>query len=247
MNKPIAHLLGLITLVFILSGCNSLQFQTGEIDELPETEAAAETSPTDVEVKLERNDWSTIWIENANQTDLPRMLLVGDSITEGYYSAVKENLSEVYFPARYTTSKFLSNPDFQTELITILDRYDFEVIILNNGLHGWDYSLAEYRAGLEDLVQLLEKHAPSSRLIWCLTTPVRAEGNLESLDSLNQEVIRRNHAAREVMEQYGIPILDLYGGMLGHPEYYKADGFHFNDKGREVQAELITEFIINNR
>ena len=30
-------------------------------------------------------EWSDIWIPGANKTDLPHVLLIGNSITRGYY------------------------------------------------------------------------------------------------------------------------------------------------------------------
>jgi hypothetical protein len=37
-------------------------------------------------------EWCNIWIPDANGTKLPRVLLIGDSITQGYYPKVAENL-----------------------------------------------------------------------------------------------------------------------------------------------------------
>ena len=217
-----------------------------------ESQAAKTPQPTEekinlTEVKLENNDWSKIWIENANQTEKPRILFVGDSITDGYYNLVKESLSDEYYLAYYVTSKFINNPDFQTELSTILKRYDFEIIQVNNGLHGWDYSINEYQNGLKSLAGLLNEYAPESLFIWCMTTPVRNEENLDYLGTLNQEVTLRNQAALEIFGKNDVLINDLYQGMLGHPEYYREDGFHFNNDGKEAQATLIVNFILASK
>ena len=40
----------------------------------------------------ERTEWSDIWIEQADQSDRPRVFLVGDSIVKGYYDGVKKRL-----------------------------------------------------------------------------------------------------------------------------------------------------------
>ena len=39
-------------------------------------------------------EWSDIWIPGANKTDLPHVLLIGNSITRGYYGKVEEALKE---------------------------------------------------------------------------------------------------------------------------------------------------------
>jgi lysophospholipase L1-like esterase len=197
------------------------------------------------DVLLEENDWSSIWIDNANQSDKPRILFVGDSITDGYYSLVHKDLEENYYIGRFTTSKFLGNPDFQIELRTILNRYDFKIIQINNGLHGWDYSITDYKNSLEDLNQILSSYAPNARVIWCMTTPVRQKGNLDIFWELNQKVVQRNQIAMQVMSQQGHIVIDLYQEMLGHPEYYRNDGMHFNQIGKAAQAEIIISSILN--
>jgi hypothetical protein len=223
-------------LILICSSCNLMPAESSQTV----TPLGQVNQP---EVKLEKNDWSNIWIENANQSEKPRILFVGDSITEGYYPFIEVYLSQDFSLGYYVTSKFLGNPDYQTELTTILDRYDFEIIHINNGLHGWDYSIQEYQKGLEDVKKILDDHAPNALIIWCMTTPIRVEENLEYLDKLNQDVILRNQAALEILGKNGVIINDLYQEMLKHPEYYR-DGYHFNSAGKGFQAKVVGEFIL---
>jgi lysophospholipase L1-like esterase len=240
----------LLFFILICSSCD--QIPTGpELDivtptQIDPTEQPPAVDTDQTEVKLEKNDWSNIWIENANQSEKTRILFVGDSISNGYYPLLREDLSADYFLGYYFTSKFLGNPDFKTELTTILDRYDFEIVQINNGLHGWDYSIEKYKQGLEDVKNILDEHAPQALIIWCLTTPVRVEDNLFALDILNQDVIRRNQAALEILGEDEVRINDLYQAMLKHPEYYR-DGYHFNDAGKEALAELVVAFILSSR
>ncbi|MCD6423896.1 MAG: SGNH/GDSL hydrolase family protein [Anaerolineales bacterium] len=237
--QPAPFLL-LIIPILICSSCNLLSAKSVQyvnpLGQMIQTEQPPVVGANQTEVKLEKNDWSNIWIENANQSEKTRILFVGDSITDGYYTQVKENLSPEYYLGYYVTSKFIGNPDFQTELTTILDRYEFEIIQINNGLHGWDYSIDDYQKGLEELKGILDDHAPNALIIWCMTTQVRVEDNLESLDKLNQDVTLRNQSALEILGENGVLINDLYQGMLKHPEYYRYDGFHFNDAGKEALA-----------
>jgi lysophospholipase L1-like esterase len=248
-KSPGLYLLWIIPLLFF-SSCDLMPSGSSQyvnpLGQLNHTQQPGSGEATQTEVKHEKNDWSNIWIENANQAEKPRILFVGDSITNGYYPLVKESLSEEYYLGYYVTSKFLGNPDYQTELTTVLKRYDFEIIHINNGLHGWDYSIEEYQKGLEDVRKILEDHAPNAVHIWSLTTPIRVEENLSSLDKLNQDVIQRNQAALEILGGNGFLINDLYNEMLTHPDYYR-DGYHFNNTGKAIQAELIVEFILASR
>jgi len=237
----------LLFLILICSSCNPVPAESNQTDTPPGQVIQTDPPPTmdadQTEVKLENDDWTNIWIENANKSKKPRILFVGDSITAGYYPFIQEDLSQEFYLGYYVTSKFLGNPDYQTELSTILNRYDFEIININNGLHGWDYSIEEYQKGLEDVKRILDNLAPDALIIWCTTTPIRVEENLERLDKLNQEVILRNQAAFEILGDNGVKINDLYQELLNHPEYYR-DKYHFNSAGKEFQAKLVVEFIL---
>ena len=196
------------------------------------------------EVKLEKIEWTDIWVMNAKETENPRVLLVGDSIVKGYYGAVEQGLSGQAACARYATSLFLSNPDYLAELTMLIKRYDFDVIHINNGLHGWDYSEEEYRQGLYSLLALMEREAPRAKIVWAMTTPVRSSQDLSQLDAAqNDRVIERNRIAAEIMGAKGIPVNDLYGVVQNHPEYFAKDGVHFNETGQAAQAAQVAEYV----
>ncbi len=196
------------------------------------------------EPKLERIEWTDVWVMNANQEVAARVLLVGDSIVKGYYGAVEKALGEKVSCARYATSLFLSNPDYLSELILLLNRYDFDVIHINNGLHGWDYSEAEYKAGLVALLSVIEQFAPEAKLVWCMTTPVRMAKEVTKINTKkNDRVLERNRIATEIMEEHEIPINDLYAAVIDHPEFFAEDGVHYNGKGQAAQAEQVAKSI----
>jgi lysophospholipase L1-like esterase len=163
------------------------------------------------EAKHEHIEWSDIWIANADMDDRPRILLVGDSIAQGYYLPVETRLSGKANCARFTTSKFLGDPDYLAELTLILDRYKFDVIHVNNGLHGLDYTDNEYKEGLLALLKIIKRHAPKAKLIWGMTTPTRTGESLTVFKShQNNRIIARNKIAAEIMNQEKIQINNLY-------------------------------------
>ena len=45
-------------------------------------------------------EWCDIWISHANETNLPRVLLIGDSITRAYYPEVEKRLEKAGFKAQ---------------------------------------------------------------------------------------------------------------------------------------------------
>src|SRR5436190_14022482 len=66
-------------------------------------------------------EWCDIWISHANETNLPRVLLIGDSIARDYYPAVEKGLSGKAFVGRLTTSRFVADPVLPQEITTVLD------------------------------------------------------------------------------------------------------------------------------
>ena len=191
-------------------------------------------------------EWADIWIPEANGTTLPRVLLIGDSITRGYYAKVAEQLKARASVARLATSKSLGDPALLAEVALVLDQYPFDVVHFNNGLHGWDYSEEEYRKCFPELVATIRKHAPKARLICATTTPMRQSGKLDVIAESTQRVQARNKIAERIATKEGISVDDLYGLVKDHPEYWSSDGVHFNDKGVAVEAEQVAKRIMEN-
>src|SRR5437868_14877310 len=90
-------------------------------------------------------EWCDVWITHANETNLPRVLLIGDSITRAYYPEVEKRLTGKAFVARLATSRFVADPVLLKEIALVLDGTRFDVIHFNNGMHGWQHSEGEYR------------------------------------------------------------------------------------------------------
>ena len=192
----------------------------------------------------ERIEWSDIWVTDADKDDLPRVLLIGDSITRGYFGEVEKHLAGKAYCARLTTSKCVSDPSFPDEVQLLLRQYRFAVIHFNNGLHGWGYTEAQYRDGLLRLMDTFKEHAGEAKLIWVTTTPVRNRDNLEQISERTQRVKGRNQIAAEIVQERGIPTNDLYGLVEEHPEFFSGDGVHYNSKGREAQGKQVAETVL---
>jgi hypothetical protein len=189
----------------------------------------------------ERIEWADIWVTDANKNDLPRVLLIGDSITKGYFGEVEKRLAGKACCARLTTSKCVSDPFFPAEVQLLLKQYKFAAIHVNNGLHGWGYTEEQYRDGLLRLMNTFQKHAGDAKIIWATTTPVRERDNLQQISERTERVIARNQIAAEIMKEHDIPTNDLYGLVEQHPDWHSGDGVHFNGKGREAQGAAVAE------
>lgn len=194
----------------------------------------------------ERIEWIDIWVTDADKDDLPRVLLVGDSITRGYFGSVEEQLAGKAYCARLTTSKCVSDSTFNDDLKLMLKQYNFSVIHFNNGLHGWGYTEDQYRDGLLKTVVAVKEHAGDAKLIWATTTPVREKTNLETFADQTDRVKVRNQLASEIMTEQHIPTDDLFEQVKDHAEWTSGDGVHFNGQGNGALAKQVAESVLEN-
>lgn len=194
----------------------------------------------------ERIEWIDIWITDADKDELPRVLLVGDSITRGYFGGVEKHLSGKAYCARLTTSKCVSDPTFNDDLMLLLKQYKFSAIHFNNGLHGWGYSEEQYRDGLSKTIAAVKKHSDGAKLIWATTTPVREKEDLETFADRTDRVKVRNKLASEIMTEQKVPTDDLFELVKDHAEWTSGDGVHFNGKGNEALAKQVAESVLEN-
>lgn len=193
--------------------------------------------------KRESVEWCDIRVAHAKRYSSPRVLLVGDSITSGYFEPVNERIKDFLSCARLSTSRSICDPVFYKELQLILDQYRFDVIHINNGLHGWDYTETEYKNALVYLISYLKEHAPHATIVWALTTPMRDPNQIQKPAAKNSRVKKRNTIAREIMKKYRIAINDIYTPAVYHPEWYRNDGTHFNKTGRDNLGTYVAEAV----
>ncbi|MBQ4479636.1 MAG: SGNH/GDSL hydrolase family protein [Victivallales bacterium] len=190
-------------------------------------------------------EWSQFYWYATDQPELPRVLLIGDSIVVGSHGAVAERLSGKATIGMMATSKIVGDPGFLLDLELALSDYLPQVIVFNNGLHGRDYDDAFYRDGLVVALERLQAKCPHAKLLWRSSTPVTAEGDPTKPDPVvNALVERRNRIATEVMAERNIPVLDVYPLLLNHPEYRVPDGYHYKAEGYNCIADFLAPRII---
>jgi len=190
-------------------------------------------------------EWRDIWISHANETNLPRVLLIGDSITRAYYPEVEKHLEGKAYVGRLASSDFISDPALLKQIEMVLGEYKFDVIHFNNGMHGWQHSEKEYEQAFPKLLKTIQKCAPKAKLIWASTTPLKVSPTLppdNQTQATDERIAARNATALKVMQTKGIPMDDLNTPMRGHPELH-SDNVHFNDQGVALQAAQVAAHI----
>jgi len=178
-----------------------------------------------------------------DEPGLPRVLLIGDSISIGYTLPTrkllggKANVHRIPENGGPTTNGLM-------KLASWLGDSHWDVIHFNWGLH--DLRLGEdgkhqvpvekYEKNLRELVKRLK--STGAGLIWASTTPV-PEGKL-SPPRRSEDVLVYNAAAKRVMEENQIPIDDLYAFALPRlAEIQRPANVHFTTQGSEALATQV--------
>ena len=186
-------------------------------------------------------EWCDIWISHANETNLPRVLLIGDSIVRDYYPEVEKRLAGKAVVARLSTSRFVADPVLHKEIEVVLEGTKFDVIVFNNGMHGWQHSEVKYREAFPKLIKTIRARAPKAGLIWATTTPLRdgkdVTGDTKAEYS-DERIAARNALAAEIVAARKIQTVDLNGAVRGRRELH-SDNVHFNGQGSQILAAQV--------
>ncbi len=196
------------------------------------------------EYPREGTEWCQIYWYDTHKTQLPRVLLIGDSIVVGQRDTLSRNLKGVATIAAFSTSMLTGDPGYLPQLNIILNEaYPPQLIIFNNGLHGFYLDTDTYVKDLEKILDILQERYPQAKIVWRNSTPYRAPGNTTKYAPNNEKVLDRNAAASALMERRGIPQIDLYSAMDAHTEYFAQDGLHYVAEGWQAQCTLLTDYI----
>jgi hypothetical protein len=182
-------------------------------------------------------EWCDVLMPNSGRSDLPRVLLIGDSVTRAYFPAVEKDLAGRAYCARIATSKSVGDPALITEITAIMSEEKFDVVHFNNGLHGMGYTEDEYKAAFPGFVEAIRKAAPQAKLIWASSTPLRND------DAKNVRIKARNAIAEVYVRAQAIPIDDQFTLMEPHADLH-SDEYHFTPDGSALQAGQVTASIL---
>lgn len=202
----------------------------------------AVAAPDAVPPAREAIEWCDIWISHANETNLPRVLLIGDSIVRDYYPEVEKRLAGKAFVARLATSRFVADPVLLMEVELVLNDAKFDVVLFNNGMHGWQHSEAAYRKAFPKFIKTIRANAPKARLLWASTTPLRDGKGVTSdtkAEYSDERIAARNSLAAEMVAAQNLPTVDLNAAVRGHPEFH-SDNVHFHGQGSQILAAQVS-------
>lgn len=192
----------------------------------------------------ETYEWCRTWADHANATDLPRVLLVGDSITNGYQTEVRRLLDGICYVDMIATSYFVDCPTYHSIHTALYRDLPYAVVHFNHGLHGVHGSTEVYETGVESILKEL---GSASKLILATSTSVKQRESEEYNEKTMEMVKERNEALFRIAERLGCPVNDLFTVSLSVPSAYRSkDGVHYTEDGyAEYFAPRVAEQILS--
>ena len=194
-------------------------------------------------MKQERFEWINAWSGETNNHDLPRVLLIGDSITNGYQEIVRTTLKDVCYVDHIVTSYTLNNPFFFKLVLGLFSKNKYDIVHINQGLHGFSISKKTYKEKLE---KLIDKLSVSSQIILAETTITKKAGNKAPDKRWGKKIIERNEAVNEIAKERYLSVNHLYKVSENIPnDLRNEDGIHFLYSGYQILAEEVISIIKN--
>ena len=181
---------------------------------------------------------------------LPRVLIIGDSISIGYTPRVRKILdgrANVHRPK--TNCKWSAFGDQKINEWISSEKWD--LIHFNFGLwdwYGWSQDTKatprSYSKSLDNIVQNLKKSG--AKLVFAMTTPpcVGPEKNA-GIKISKARAKQFNQAALGVMKKHGVVVNDLYALIENERKKYQRgeNDVHYNEAGRDLLAAQVAAFI----
>jgi acyl-CoA thioesterase-1 len=218
-----------LSLVFLLSSLQSAPAQQ------PAAPAKAKRAPNPTMQPLQ------------DVAGLPRVLLIGDSISIGYTLPTRKLLE-----GKANVHRIPANGGPTKNGIANLKKWlgdgKWDVIHFNWGIHDLKFmpdgkrqvEAADYEANLRSLVATLK--TTGAKLIWASTTPI-PEGELNPQRKFGQ-VPEYNAIAAKVMTENGVTLNDLNAWMTPRfEELHKPKDLHYTEAGSEHLARKVAEAI----
>jgi len=181
---------------------------------------------------------SNAWDYVKDDPKLPRVLLIGDSISRGYTLAVRKALA-----GKVNVHRAPENCGPTANGLKKLDIWlgdgKWDLIHFNFGIHDRATKPADYEQRLETIIARLQK--TGAKLMWASTTPLPPQGKYGS----DAAIVERNAIAAGIMKKHNIPIDDLHAHIQPRlAEYQNPNDCHFNGPGYDFLGQKVANEII---
>lgn len=181
---------------------------------------------------------STAWDFVHDDPKLPRVLLIGDSVSRGYTQAVRKALAGKVNVHRAPANCGPTASGLKNIEVWLGDG-QWDLIHFNFGIHDRNTPIADYKQRLEQLIERMKK--TGAKLVWATSTPCPDTKNGQYKSA---PIMERNTAAAQVMKKHGIGIDDLFTAIEPHlATLQNPDDVHFTAQGYDFLGESVAKAI----
>jgi len=169
---------------------------------------------------------------------LPRVLLIGDSVSRGYTMAVRQALAGKANVHRAPANCGPTKTGLE-KLDVWLGEGKWDLIHFNFGIHDRATPPADYETRLREIVDRLA--ATGAKLVWATTTPVP---DTKDGKYTGAPIVERNAVAAKVMTEKGVAVNDLFAAI--EPQVatlQNPDDVHFTAEGYDFLGEKVATVI----
>lgn len=181
---------------------------------------------------------STAWDFVQDKPGLPRVLLIGDSVSRGYTQDVRKALD-----GKANVHRAPENCGPTANGIKKIDAWlgesKWDVIHFNFGIHDRGTPLSDYTQRLEQLVDRMKK--TGAKLVWASTTPIPDDA---AKNQKAESIVERNNAAASIMQKHNVAIDDLFGTITPHlAKLQNPNDVHFNAEGYQFLGKQVAKVL----
>lgn len=182
---------------------------------------------------------SNAWDFVQDDPKLPRVLLIGDSISRGYTIDTRKALAGKANVHRAPENCGPTANGVKKIEIWLGDG-KWDVIHFNFGIHDRKTPAADYEQRLEALIARMKQ--TGAKLIFATTTPVPPD--TKDGPELITQIAEKNEIALRVMQKHGVAIDDLHGFLAPQLEgIANPKDVHYNAKGYELMGQQVAKSI----
>jgi len=188
-------------------------------------------------------------IDKATITDpkRPRVLLIGDSILNGYLKTARAALDgKAYVDA--WVNPYNQSAHVNKLLAEVLAQGPYDVVHFNMGLHGWPKGRIKdgtFEPLTRAYVQVIRDKLPKAKLIWASSTPVTVKGKPTELHpEINPTIIEHNRMAAKVMGEMNVPVSDFYALLAPQLGLARGDQFHWKAAAYQILGRTAAESVL---
>ena len=181
-------------------------------------------------------EWVHDYTFNAFDQDSPRVLMIGDSICNGYQWKVRQALADCVNVSFFITSYCVTRERYLRMLELVLEENRYDLILFNSGHLA--NSIPLWEKSFRSVIRYIGDKLEGVKLALVNSVTHR-------LEKYRVENVQRNELVDVIGAELGLPVIDLWSPMeaLGTGDDVFRDNAHFVPAVTEIQGTIVADAI----